>query len=193
MPVLEEVVVVPSCVTGASWLSRSFRRDIYWLQPLLVSASRGWTGRLHYNIGWRASWIARSTPLLPWWSSWSHVGRDEQLWILINSSWYRGGRKRMSKDRSTSMWQSHKVVLGVGQSGNTYAPPRPSYGARCVAPAETPPAEAPAAETPAAETPAADRPSPTSIFTFCLLAGLASDDVAPNVGSYPRSATVAAA
>ena len=27
----------------------------------------------------------------------------------------------MSRDRSASMWQSHKVVLGVGQARNTYA------------------------------------------------------------------------
>ena len=49
------------------------------------------------------------------------------------------------------------------------------------------------AETPPAETPAAERPSPTSIV-FCLtLLVLASDDVAPIVGSKPRSATVEAA
>ena len=33
-------------------------------------------------------WVARSTPVWPCWSNWSHVGRDEQLWILINAPWY---------------------------------------------------------------------------------------------------------
>jgi hypothetical protein len=41
---------LPNAFNGAlrstSWLVRSFRRDIYWLQPLLISASRGWTGWL---------------------------------------------------------------------------------------------------------------------------------------------------
>ena len=46
LPVSPEFVIVPSCVGSASWLVRIFRRDIYWLQPLLISASCGWTGWL---------------------------------------------------------------------------------------------------------------------------------------------------
>ena len=83
---------LPNAFNGAlrstSWLVRSFRRDIYWLQPLLLSAIRGWRFlvRLHYNIGWRASWIARTTPLLL--PCRLHVGRDVQRWILINAAWH---------------------------------------------------------------------------------------------------------